>query len=108
MALQGDNLLVHADAMVYVNHGISIAAVNESFHRLMLSPDVDQRLRTLEAFMEHMALSSLALTGGQRVEQLLKLYVGKLLVHGHTPSQSHVALTRFRSPAPECTRMNVG
>ena len=49
----------------------------------------------------------LALTGGQRVEQLLKLYGRKLLVHGHTPSQSHVALTQFRSPAPESTRMDV-
>lgn len=59
MALQGDNLLVHADTMVYVNHGISIVAVNECFHRLMLSPGVDQWLRTLEAFAEHMAFSML-------------------------------------------------
>lgn len=85
MALQGDTLLIHADAMVYVDHGISITAVNKSFQRLMLSPEVDQWIRTLEAFAEHMAFSSLALTGGQRVEQLLKLYGGKLLVHGHTP-----------------------
>lgn len=85
MAIQGDNLLIHADAMVYVNHGISITAVNQSFHNLMLSEDVDQWLRTLEAFAEHMAFSSLALTGVQRVEQLLKLYGGNRLVHGHTP-----------------------
>ena len=59
MALQGDNLLVHADTMVYVNYGISIVAVKESFHRFMLSPDVDQWIRTLEAFAEHMAFSML-------------------------------------------------
>ncbi len=94
MALQGDTLLIHADAMVYVNHDFSINAVNESFHRLMLSPEIDQWLRTLEAFAEHMAFSSLALNGGQRVEQLLKLYGGKLLVHGHIP----IPITRSVAP----------
>jgi hypothetical protein len=85
MALVNDQLLIHADAMLYVNHGITIDMVNQGFRRLLDEPDVDRWMVTLEAFSEHEAFSSLEMTGAQRAGQLLKLYGGQRLIHGHTP-----------------------
>lgn len=78
-------LLIHADAMLYVNHGMTIEQVNESFRSLMRSTDLPAWEVALAAFNEHMAFCALEMTGKQRAEQLLALYGGELLVHGHTP-----------------------
>jgi hypothetical protein len=85
MAIVEDSLLVHADAMLYVNYGVTIDSVNEGFFQLMQSRDLPKWESTLAAFSEHMAFASLAMTGTQRARQLLNLYGGKQLVHGHTP-----------------------
>lgn len=85
MVLEKDALLVHADAMLYVDYGVTIDSVNERFRRLMQSDDLDEWERALSSFSEHMAFSSLEMTGMRRADQLLGLYGGKLLVHGHTP-----------------------
>ena len=85
MVLLGDALLIHADAMMYVNHGTIIESVNNSFLELMASNDLAAWEAVLSSFSEHMAFSSLELTGRKRAEQLLALYGGELLVHGHTP-----------------------
>ena len=85
MAREAHALLIHADAMLYVDHGTSVDKVNSSFSALMSSEDLDQWQRTLGAFSEHMAFSALSLTGTRRVEQLLSRYGGDLLIHGHTP-----------------------
>ncbi len=81
----GNALLIHADAMLYVNHGLTIEAVNQSFRELMSSDDLPRWMSNLSAFSEHMAFSNLGITGSKRAEQLLSLYGGDLLVHGHTP-----------------------
>ncbi len=85
MARVGDALLIHADAMLYVDHGLSIEQVNNSFRKLMRSSNLLEWESTLESFTEHMAFSSLEMTGMKRAEQLLALYGGQLVVHGHTP-----------------------
>jgi len=85
MVLRDDTLMIHADAMLYVNHGLTIDAVNESFRQLMDSYDLPRWMSTLASFGEHMAFSGLDITGSKRAEQLLSLYGGSLLVHGHTP-----------------------
>lgn len=85
MVLLEDTLMIHADAMLYVDHGLTIDAVNESFRALMDSDDLPRWMSTLASFGEHMAFSGLDLTGSKRAEQLLSLYGGNLLVHGHTP-----------------------
>jgi hypothetical protein len=85
MAIEGDALLLHADAMIYVDHGMTIDTVNESFARLMQSDDLKLWERTLSMFGEHMAFCSLNITGTRRVQQLLAMYGGSILVHGHTP-----------------------
>lgn len=85
MILEDDALLIHADAMLYVDYGTSIDTVNERFRQLMRSEDLRAWEQCLSSFSEHMAFSSLEITGTRRAEQLLSLYGGKKLVHGHTP-----------------------
>ena len=85
MALVGNALLIHADALIYVNYGMTIERVNQGFFDLMSSSDLAAWEVALSAFSEHMAFASLELTGRQRAEQLLSLFGGELLVHGHTP-----------------------
>lgn len=85
MALVNDALLLHADAMLYVNHGRSIDEVNKSFQQLMASDDLPTWRSVLSSFGEHMAFAGLEITGVKRADQLLSLYGGKVLVHGHTP-----------------------
>ena len=79
------HLLVHADAMLYVNHGMSIDQVNRNFRALLDSDDLRAWETTLASFSEHMAFAGLEMTGNRRAEQILSLYGGDLLVHGHTP-----------------------
>ncbi len=85
LAIEGDALLLHADAMLYVEYGVTIESVNQAFFDLMESSDLPTWERTLAAFSEHMAFCSLPMTGGQRARQLLTLYGGEFLIHGHTP-----------------------
>lgn len=80
-----DTLLIHADAMFYVEHGRTVEAVNASFRSLLASTDLQRWENTLRAFAEHGAFSALGITGQQRAEQLLKFYGARRLVHGHTP-----------------------
>lgn len=85
MMIVGNALLVHADAMLYVEHGLSVNDVNASFQTLMLSDDLNRWESTLSAFSEHEAFSALSQTGAGRAEQLLNLYGAQFMVHGHTP-----------------------
>ena len=85
MARVGQALLLHADVMLYVDFGTTIEAVNVAFQELMASRDLSRWEMTLNAFSEHMAFSELEITGKQRAGQVLRLYGGDLLIHGHTP-----------------------
>lgn len=80
-----DVLMIHADAMLYVNFGLDVDSVNDGFRELMRSDDLPKWMSALSSFSEHMAFSGLDITGSKRAEQLLSLYGGNLLVHGHTP-----------------------
>ena len=85
MALLDGNLLIHADAMLYVNHGLTIEAVNNSFAELMASDDVYRWESVLASFSEHGAFAGPDASGKKRAGQLLTLYGGERLIHGHTP-----------------------
>ncbi len=85
MALREDNLLIHADSMVYVQFGTSIEAVNDRFRHLLQSCDLREWESALSAFSEHQAFSGLALTGKRRASQILGIFGGKRIIHGHTP-----------------------
>ena len=83
MALLGDYLLLHADATNYLNFGLSITKVNENFTELIHSNDQARWLEAIRVFSMHGGFCDPA--GPQRAEQMLKLFGGRQLVHGHTP-----------------------
>ena len=85
MARVGQALLLHADAMLYINFGTTVEMVNTAFRELMANRELREWEMTLSAFSEHMAFSELEVTGKQRAGQVLRLYGGELLIHGHTP-----------------------
>ena len=71
--------------MMHVNHGTTIERINNSFFDIIASNDLPIWEAALSSSSEHMAFSSLQITGSKRAEQLLSVYSGKLLVHRHTP-----------------------
>lgn len=91
----GSTLMMHADAMMYVNYGHSIEEVNHSFRQLINEGSLEKWLYALTAFTEHRTFSQLAKTGVKRAEQVLKLYGADTLIHGHTP----VSFAKNVSPA---------
>jgi hypothetical protein len=85
MCKVGETLLLHADAMFYVEQGRTIDAVNQRFFKLTQSSDLDEWSQVLRGFAEHEAFSALAMTGEKRASQVLKFYGAQRMVHGHTP-----------------------
>lgn len=85
MAMLDDTLLLHADAMFYVEHGRTVDEVNERLSQIVRCDQQAKWEVTLRAFSEHKAFSGLDQTGTQRAGQLLRYYGAKRLVHGHTP-----------------------
>lgn len=85
MARLDDTLLLHADAMFYVDHGRTPGQVNESLWALLACDELRRWERVLRAFSEHQAFNTRGMTGQQRAQQLLRYFGAARLVHGHTP-----------------------
>jgi len=95
MARVGQALLLHADSTLYINFGASIETLNKAFHGSMRNRELLPPWElALSAFGEHMAFSELEMTGTQRTRQILGLYGGDTLIHGHTP----IPYTRRTNP----------
>jgi hypothetical protein len=97
MAVEGDHLLAHGDALFYIHYGQSIAQVNHAMTGLLQSDDAAGWLRLLEEFGEHRAFVD-ATTGADRARALLDYFGGQRLVHGHTP------VTKLTGQPPEAVR----
>jgi hypothetical protein len=97
MVLQGDHLLVHADALLYADYGQSIEEVNRDLHELLQSDDAAHWHRLLDAFGEHRAFVDSG-TGAAHAESFLALFGGQQIVHGHTP------VTTMTGHPPEAVR----
>lgn len=85
MVLLGNRLMIHADTIMYVDHGATIEAVNASFAELMRCDDLARWEPVLSAFAEHEAFSLLAKSGRQKANMMLRYYGGSCIIHGHTP-----------------------
>lgn len=81
MALVNQRLLIHADADFYTRYGHSIGEVNQSFRALLRSSDADEWERLLDNFSQRGAFTS----EPKRAVEMLELYGGRQIVHGHTP-----------------------
>ena len=91
MKLLGNKLLVHSDNLSYVNFGLNVEQVNQYFQKLMKDDDVQHWLRILSPFSQKGGFES-KLTGQQQAKQMLKLYGGDMIVHGHTPISQAIGI----------------
>ena len=85
MALVRDRLLVHADAMFYLNYGETIAEVNAAITHAMQSNSADAYDQLLAYAGERLMFSTQRHEGTARAKQFLRQFGGKQIIHGHTP-----------------------
>jgi hypothetical protein len=85
MALVEDRLLIHADANLYTQYGRTIDAVNEHIATILQSDESRAWKALLDAFTERMSFFDLHHNGTSRAEQMLGIFGGRQIVHGHTP-----------------------
>jgi hypothetical protein len=81
--VKGDVLLLHADAMFYLQYGPSVAEVNGAFRRVLDSDDQAAWQRLLGQFGEHRAF--LDPDGEANLQRYLGSFAAQTLIHGHTP-----------------------
>ncbi|MDI3420513.1 metallophosphoesterase family protein [Streptomyces sp. B-S-A12] len=80
--LEDDHLLVHSDALTYLEYGDSIEAVNDTIREALTRNDADECWDLFRKFTKRFAFRD---DGSQAVQQLLGTYGGRRIVHGHSP-----------------------
>ena len=86
VALVGDHLLLHADALFYTHYGDTVESVNETIGAALASDDPNAFYQLLELFSERMAFAPpRPRQGVERARHLLDLFGGRVIAHGHTP-----------------------
>ncbi len=86
MAHIDNRLLMHADAMFYLDYGSSVAEVNEAISELLRGDNTKAWDQLLEDFAERMAFGSIR-GGSANAVECLDVFGGKQIIHGHTPIQ---------------------
>jgi hypothetical protein len=77
----GDLLVVHADALLYRDYGRTVNAVNLAIDYLLAMDETDKLAELNERFGDHQAFWQ----NPKSVAELLHLYGGRQIWHGHTP-----------------------
>ncbi|WP_374991250.1 metallophosphoesterase family protein [Streptomyces sp. LHD-70] len=80
--LEDDHLLVHSDALTYLEYGDSIEAVNDTIREALTRNDADECWDLFRKFTKRFAFRD---DGSQAVQQLLGAFGGRRIVHGHSP-----------------------
>ncbi len=84
MALEGDYLLIHADSQFYFDYGNTILEVNNHIHEILIG-DNDHEWDELLAQFSRRREFLHSEEGEHRVDDFLRAFGGKRVVHGHTP-----------------------
>lgn len=84
VALEGDRLLVHADALFYTGYGRTIAAINDGIGHVVRGDNLAAWDRLLDEFSERNAFRDPG-RGSEAAHTLLELLGGRQIIHGHTP-----------------------
>jgi len=85
MALVNERLLIHADALYYLNYGETIEQVNAALRRVLVCGDADTYDQLLAHGGDRLAFASSPRDGAQRARQFLAQFGGRQIIHGHTP-----------------------
>lgn len=89
--LQLENrLLIHSDAMFYVNYGTTVETVNTTIANILQSDSPLEWARLSDAFIERFTFQNRSRIGvksggTERARSLLLTFGGKQIIHGHTP-----------------------
>lgn len=86
MALVESRLLMHADAMMYLNYGDSLREVNETFAEILRGDKPHEWEQLLDDFSDRMAFTNPG-RGTANAERYLDTFGGEQIIHGHTPIQ---------------------
>jgi hypothetical protein len=93
MVVEQGTLLMHADAMFYLDYGRSAADINAAFREVLAGDDADAWQRLLDHFTEHRAFMDPY--GKANLDRYLQIFGADRLIHGHTP------VPRMQQVAPE-------
>jgi hypothetical protein len=83
LAVEREVILMHADAMFYLDYGASTAEVNAAFRRIVTSDDAAAWQGLLDQFGEHRAF--VGPEGEANLARYLETFGARQLIHGHTP-----------------------
>jgi hypothetical protein len=95
MALVNNHLLMHADALLYLEYGRSIQDVNRAFGQVLRDDILEDWDDLLDGFSERNAFSPEHGDALTNAVEYLKTFGGRRIVHGHTPIQY---ITEFPTP----------
>ncbi|WP_436840367.1 metallophosphoesterase [Streptomyces flavofungini] len=77
------HLLVHSDTTAYLDYGDSIEEVNDTIHEALTRNDADEYWDLFRKFTKRFAFRDDS--GPAAVRELLDMYGGARIVHGHSP-----------------------
>lgn len=83
-ALEDGHLLLHSDTTAYLDYGDSIEDVNDTIHELLNRNDADICWDLFRKFTKRFAFRDDE-SGPVAVRELLDVYGGERVVHGHSP-----------------------
>ncbi|WSU46676.1 metallophosphoesterase [Streptomyces sp. NBC_01089] len=83
MELEDDHLLVHSDTTAYLDYGDSLEAVNDTVRETLTRNDADECWDLFRKFTKRFAFRDES--GPQAVQELLGVFGGHRIVHGHSP-----------------------
>ncbi|MEV6103294.1 metallophosphoesterase [Streptomyces sp. NPDC051940] len=84
VALEDSHLLLHSDTTAYLDYGDSLDGVNDRIHEILDRADADEVWDVFRKFTKRFAFRDEA-TGPDAVRELLGVYGGTRVVHGHSP-----------------------
>ncbi|MEU1380957.1 metallophosphoesterase [Streptomyces albidoflavus] len=79
---EDDHLLLHSDTTAYLDYGDSIEAVNDTVHSILTRNDADECWDLFRKFTKRFAFRD---EGASAARELLGVYGGRRVVHGHSP-----------------------
>ncbi|WP_420856044.1 metallophosphoesterase [Streptomyces nanshensis] len=83
MALADGHLLLHSDATCYLDYGTTIEAVNDAVTEALQRNDADETWDLFRKFTKRFAFRDE--TGSLAARELLTVFGGRQIVHGHSP-----------------------
>ncbi|MBF9068107.1 metallophosphoesterase [Streptacidiphilus sp. NEAU-YB345] len=83
MSVEDGHLLVHSDTTAYLEYGDSVDAVNDAVHEVLNHGDADEWWDCFRRLTKRFAFRGD--NGAQSARELLDVYGGHRVVHGHSP-----------------------